>query len=69
MCFVIIIINSFDFCRFKALTYTTLAKLWTFLPRDALQCKMRSCYRMSFLRLSVCTSVLLWRWWIMTTLV
>jgi len=26
----------------------------TFLPRDGLQCKARSCYRMSSVRLSVC---------------
>jgi len=35
-----------------------------FLLRDALQCKARSCYRMS-VRPSVCVSVCLWRWWIM----
>ena len=34
-----------------------------FLPRDAPQCKARSCYRLSSVRLSVH----LWRWWIMTT--
>jgi len=31
------------------------------LPRDALQCKARSCYHLS----SVRPSVRLWRWWIM----
>jgi len=30
-----------------------------FLPRDALQCKARSCYHLSSVRLSVCLSVTL----------
>jgi len=37
--------------------------VFTFLPRDALLCKARYCYRMS----SVCLSVCLWSWWIVTS--
>jgi len=33
-----------------------LSNPW-FLPRDALQCKARSCYHMSSVRPSVCPSV------------
>jgi len=49
-------------------------KLFRFLQRDALQCKARSCYRMSSVRLSVCLSVTLvyhdqigWKSWKLIT--